>query len=214
MGYCLIPEARDLLDLSTDDISDEELQDLINKATQIIIEELTIPVRDEEPTGSIDGVNCSFSVSHYPIADTDGDKVVSTSDVTLYTWTDENDPSTKTSVSLSTIHPREGIIVTSSPPSSSIEKITVDYSYTWEEALNWELIKLACIFLVGYLFAIKKFTILPLAITRGPIRFRHYTEPANKYLEKYRQIMSLIKSKEHVKKTANEMTLARTPMER
>lgn len=214
MGYCLIPEARELLDLSTDDISDEDLQSLIDKATQIIIEELTIPVRDEELSGTIDGTNSSFSVNNYPIADIDGDKVVTPSDVTVYSWTNKDDPATKSTISLSTIYPREGIIVASSPPSISIEKLTIDYSYTWEEALNWEMIKLACIFLVGYLFAIKKFTILPLAISRGPIRFRHYTEPANKYLEKYRQIMELIKSKEHIKKTSSEMVIARKAMER
>jgi len=209
----MIPEARDLLGLTTDDITDEDLQDLIDKATQIIIEEITIPVRDEEPSGSIDGSNTTFSVNNYPIADSDGDKTVGSGDVTVYTWTDKDDPSTKSSISVSTVYPREGIIVTSTAPSSSIEKITVDYRYTFEEAINWELMKLACAYLTGYLFAIKKFTVLPLAISRGPIRFRHYTEPANKYLEKYYQIMKWIKSKSHIKTSSSGMSLSRTPLE-
>jgi len=209
LGYVTVTEARTLLGYTTDDISDSDLQTLIDYATELIIEDLTLAIRDEEASGNIDGSNTTFEVDQFPIADTNGDKVVTGSDVTVYQWVDKDDPATKSTVPVSTIHPREGIIVLSSPPASTIEAITVDYSYTWEEALNWDLIKVATSYLVGYLFSIKKFTILPESIARGPIRIRHYVKPYDSYLLKYNNIMKYIKSKRFAKKTHDDMGLAR-----
>jgi len=210
MGYASTSEVRTLTGLTTIDVSDADLTELINLATDMIIEDLTISVIDEEPSGVINGTNTTFTVYNYPIADVDGDKQVTGSDVTVYTWTDESDPSTKSTVPVSTIYPRNGKIVLQSAPSTSIEKITVDYAYTLEEDINWDLVKVACSWLTAYLFCIKKFTTVPESVVRGPVRFRYYTKPYNEYLNNYYHIMSLVKSKNHIKKTHSEMTLRRT----
>ena len=186
------------------------MSELIDLATKMIIEDLTISVVDEEPSGNINGSNTTFTVYHYPIADTDGDKQVTGSDISVYTWTDEDDPSTKETVPVSTIYPRDGIIVLQSAPSTSIEKITIDYAYTLEEDIDWDLVKVACSWLTAYLFCVKKFTTVPESVVRGPVRFRYYTKPYNEYLNNYYHIMSLVKSKNHIKKTHSEMTLRRT----
>ena len=210
--YALISEVRLFTGLTNSDISDHDLQELINLSSTMMVEDLTMAVRDEEPTGSINGVNTSFEIDHYPIADINGDKTINSLDVSMYTWTNSDDPSTKTSIAISTVHPRDGIIVATTAPSTSVKKITVDYSWTYEEAINWELMKLACVYLTGYLFAVKKFTLLPTSMSRGPIRFSYSIRPYKEYLTKYDEIMSLIKSKIHIKKTADEMLLTRSRM--
>jgi len=212
MGYATINEVRNLTGLTDTDIDDTDLSDLIDLATKMIVEDMTISVIDEEPSGKINGSNTTFTVYHYPIADIDGDGQVTGSDITVYTWTDDDDPSTKSTVSINTVYPRNGIIILQNPPSTSIEKITIDYAYTWEENIDWDLVKIACSWLTAYLFCVKKFTTVPESVVRGPVRFRYYTKPYNEYLKNYYHVMSLIKSKNHVKKTHSEMTLRRTKL--
>jgi len=213
MPYATVSEVRTLTGLTESDVSDSELGEFIDIATQMIIEDLTISVKDEEPVGDIDGSNTTFSVSNYPIADVSGDRgTVGSADVTVWTWTDKEDPSTKSSVGVDTVYSRDGQIVLTSAPPGSVEMITIDYSYTLEDDLNWDLIKVACAYLAAFLFCVQKFTVLPDSVRRGPITFRHYTKPYNEYLDKYYEMMSLVKSHYHVKKTSSDMTLHRRRM--
>jgi len=156
--------------------------------------------------------NTTFTTAYYPIADIDGDKAVTGSDVTVYQWPDSSDPSTRSTVPVSTIYTDLGEIVLSSAPASTIEKITCNYSYTWEENINWELVKLACSYLTAFLFYVKKYTAIPISIARGPIRLRFDVKPYREYLDQYYHIMSLVKQKSAVRKTAEEMTLERSMM--
>ncbi len=210
--YISIPECRLLTGLTTTDISNQDLQTFINYSSSMIVSELAIPIKDEEPTGNIDGSNTTFEVSKYPIADVNCDGSIGPADVTVYQWTDEDDPSTKSSISVSTIYQREGYIVVTTAPSASIEKITIDYSFTYEEALSWDLIRVACAYLTAYLFCIKKFTVLPTTLSRGPLRFAYRVKPYDEYLKKYNDIMSLVRTKMYAKKTSVDMTLKRSMM--
>jgi hypothetical protein len=212
-GYCSIPEARLLLGYTATDIGNTDLQELINYASTIIVEDLTISVIDEEPIGKIDGSNSTFTVMYYPLADVNADKVINSLDVTVYAWSIRDNPSTKTVVEVDTVYNREGYIVLKNPPSSSIQQITVDYAYTWEEALNWELLKLATAYMVGYIFAIRKFTVIPDVVSRGPLRFAHRVKPYDEYYKKYQEIMGYIMSKRHIRKTSDFQGLARIKME-
>ena len=212
MGYCLTSDVRLLTGLTDTDISNHDLQELINLSSTMMVEDLTIAVTDEEPTGSINGVNNTFEIDKYPIADTNADKTVSSLDVTVYGWTIRDDPSTKSTIAVSNVYSRDGIIITATAPSTSIKQITVDYSFTIEESLNWELIKVACVYLTAYLFSIKKFTLMPTTMARGPIRFHYNVKPYDEYLKKYDHMLSLIKSKLHIMKKSQEMSLERTRM--
>ena len=211
--YATINEVRELTGITATDMDDCDLEELIELATQMIIRDLTIRVVDEEPSGVIDGENNTFRVYHYPIADINGDKVVNGSDINVYTWTNSSDPSTKSSVAVSTVYPNDGIIVLQSAPSTSVKKITVDYSYQFESTIDWSLIKVACAYLTAFLFAVKKFTTVPESVSRGPIRFRYYTKPYDEYLKRYYEVMELVKSKHHVKKSHSEMSLVRGVLE-
>ena len=212
MGYVLSNEVRLYTGLTQDDISNDDLDDLIDVATEFVVKDLTLAIKDEEATGDIDGSNTTFSVCHYPIADTSGNKTVGSEDITVYSWTDEDDPSTKSSISVSTVYSRDGKIVVTSAPSASIEKVTVDYNYTMEEDINWELVKLATSYVTAYIFAIKKFTILPESVSRGPIRWRFFSKPYDQYLNKYYEIMDRVRKKKIYKKTNSDITLDRERM--
>ena len=212
MGYCTVPDVRALTDITASDIDDSDLSDLIDLSTQMIIEDLTISIHDEQLSGNIDGSNTTFATAYYPIADIDGDKAVTGSDVTVYQWPDSSDPSTRSTVPVSTIYADLGEIVLSSAPASTIDKITCSYSYTWEEDINWELVKVACVYLTAFLFYVKKYTAIPISIARGPIRMRFDVKPYREYLDQYYHIMSLVKQKSAVRKTAEEMTLERSMM--
>jgi len=210
--YCSTLDIRKLLGFTVDEVDDSKLEYYATLATNMIIEDLTIPIIDEELDGSINGINTTFSTEHYPIADVTGDKKVLSDDITVYTWTDKDDPSTKTSVSISTIHPREGKIVLSSAPTTSIEKVTCDYHYTLQEEINWKLVKLACVYLTGFLYAIREYGFIPESYNIGALRFKHVQQWKN-YLNTYYHIMGLIKKKIVSKKDTEEMTVVREVME-
>jgi hypothetical protein len=212
MPYCSTVDVRDLTDITTDDISDSKLAELIDKATKIIIEDLTIPIIDEELDGNIDGSNTTFSVDRYPIADVTGDSVVTGADVTVYIWGDRTDPSTRETVPVSTIYPRTGKIVLSSAPAATIEQVTCDYHYTYEEYLDWDLINPACVYLTAYLFYIKKYTVVPTSLARGPMRFRWEAKPYIEFLDRYYELLERIRKKVYVKKETDTMSLERSRM--
>jgi len=212
-GYVSTTDCRTYTGLTSTDVSDNDLQSFINLASSMIVQDLSISIVDEQPSGNVNGTNKTFEVSKYPIADINGDGTVSVGDVIMYQWTDDDDPSTRSTLTVSTIYPRDGMVVLSSAPASTIQKITADYSYTLEDSIDWNLVGIACSYLTAYLFCIKKFTVIPESISRGPIRFRYYTKPYNEYLSKYNELMYLIKSTNHIKKTSNKMELERTEMD-
>jgi len=212
MGYVTLPECRLFTGLTLTDISNEDLQTFINMAGTIIAGDLTIDVKDEEAVGDINGTNSTFKVSNYPIADTNTDSVVNSSDLTVYSWSDASNPATKSTVAVTTVYPREGYIVLTTAPVASIAKVTVDYAFTYEDALSWDMIKLACSYMTAYLYCIKKFTVLPTTVSRGPLRFQYAAKPYDEYYKKYQDIMASVKTQMHVKKTSVDMVLKRTRM--
>ena len=214
MPYCLSNEVRLYTGLTTFDISNDDLDQFINIASSIMIEDLTISVVEEEiSSGAIDGNNSTFELSKFPIADISGNKTVGSEDIVVYGYTIRDDPSTKSTIEVSTVYSREGIFVTSSAPSASIEQITVDYSYTLDDnSPNWELVKVACSYLTAYLFSIRKFTVIPDSLNRGPLRYSYKTKPYNEYYKKYEELMSKIKTQLHIKKQSRDMKLKRKRM--
>jgi len=211
MGYASTADVRMLCGFTVDEVNDTDLQYYIDKATNLIIEHISIPRIDEELSGSIDGINTTFNTSYCPIADTDGDTDVDSGDLTVYGWTDSDDPSTKSTLSVQRVYARDGIIVLSSAPSVNIEKITCDYNYTLEENIPWDLVKIACSYLTGFLFIVKEWLLIPDSYSLGAIRFKH-TRPYLHYLEQYYNIMSMIKTKVHVKSTTETIEVLRERM--
>jgi hypothetical protein len=211
-SYCSIPECRMLTGLTTTDIGNDDLQALLNYSSTIIVNELLIRVSNEELQGKIDGSNTLFKLAKFPIADISGNASVGSEDVAVYSWTDSVNPSSKSTISVSTVYAKDGYITLSTAPNSTVKKLTVDYAYTYEEALSWDLIKVACAYMSAYMFAIKKFTVIPDTVSRGPLRFSYKTKPYNEYLKKYDEIMGMIRTKIHSVKRSQDMQLERKRM--
>jgi len=157
LGYCTVEDIEKLTKI-TEDVDTDTLQYYIDRATEVIISDLTIRERDEEPSGSLSGT--TFSVDYYPIADISGDKTVDGNDVVVYGWKDRTDPDTKTKLTVSKVLERDGEIILSSAP-STYEKITVDYSWTPHKDINWTLVSMACSYYATYLFVIREYALIP-----------------------------------------------------
>ena len=186
--YTTPQEIRDLLGLTVEDVDDSILEEFIDKAQKILLKYIAVQVIDEEMTGSINGVNTTFSVSHKFIADVDFDKQVTTSDFKIYGWKKSNDPSSKVELSVSTFYPEYGIFVLSSPPSSdTYKKITCDYSY-YTCKIDWDLVNMATAYYAGMLWVARELYLVPETLAIGNVRVRN-RQPWERLREEFLRIV-------------------------
>jgi len=211
MVYASTTDIRTYCGFTVEEVDDGTLLKYSTIATHMIIEDFTCPVIDEELSGSIDGSNKEFEVAYTPIADSNGDTIVNPNDVVVYTWTDSDNPATKSTVSVQTVYPREGIIVLTTAPATTVEKITCDYRYTWHEDIRWDLVTVACSYLTGFLYAIREYAMIPDWYNIGALRFRH-TRPYLRYLEMYYEIMNRVKGRIFSKEETEVMEVLRSEM--
>ncbi len=171
--YTTPQDVRDLLGLTLEDASDSVLTEFIEKAQNIVLKYITVKIVDEEMTGNINGSNNTFKVKHRYIADVDFDKTVTTSDFTIYGWTDSDDPGTKVTLPLSTFYPEYGIFVLSSAPDpDTYEKITCDYSY-YTCQIDWDLVGMATAYYAGMLWTAREMFLVPPSLAIGNVTVRH-----------------------------------------
>lgn len=163
-----------------DSVTEEELKTFITKADQAIIEKITVKVRDEVPSGNIDGSNQEFWLEHYPIADINADAQVqgyedgvctqANADFHVYLWTDADDVDTKTEVQVinSKCDMLRGRIYLKTAPATTYEQITVDYSY-YPNDINFEILKLCAALYAGYLYTLSKYSLYPRKLKLGSL---------------------------------------------
>jgi hypothetical protein len=157
-GYCAIDDVRNLTNLSTTDISDAQICQLIQYAGQqinqmisVYVEEELIEYIDEVKTNNIDGTNTSFYTWYYPIGDFNNTFKADISDITVYEIDSSTDPATKTVLTVTSITPNTGKFVLATAPTSD-KKLLVTYRYTQESVSDpHPLVRQACIFLTAAL---------------------------------------------------------------
>jgi len=170
-NYSTPQNIRDILGLEPEDVTDEILDEFIDKAQRIVLHYVQIAVEDEEPEGDINGTNNTFTVIHPYLADTNFDQVVSTLDFTIYGWTDDEDPATKTALTVSTFYPTYGMIVLATAPAITYEKITVNYSY-YTQSIDWDLLELATRYYAAKMYVAREMFLVPDQLTIGNIKIR------------------------------------------
>lgn len=170
-NYTTPQNIRDILGLEPEDVTDEILDEFIDKAQRVLLHYVQIAVLDETPTGNVDGSNNTFQTIHPFFADIDFDQSISTLDFTIYGWTDEDDPSTKKALSVSTFYPTYGMIVLSTAPAATTEKITVDYSY-YTQSIDWDLVELATRYYAAKMYVAREMFLVPDQLTIGNIKIR------------------------------------------
>lgn len=157
MAYSSLPAFRSLTHFTESEIPDSEVSALIPEADRAILRLATIEVYDEQLTGDIDGVNKLFMTKHKPIADTDFDSDVDSSDVSVWLvdYDSEQNP-VHTSVQASSVNARDGIITLASAPTTSNAEVGVfaDYRY-YKMPVDYDMLKLAANYYLAYLVEMK-----------------------------------------------------------
>jgi len=174
--------------------TDQDLEYYITRAQYAILPNVSIQVRDDQLTGTINGSNTEFYVSNYPIFDSNFDKTINVSDIQVYGWGDLDDLDTKTPLDVSSINWREGRVVLSSPPSSTFEALTADYRYSKYE-VDFNLLEMATAYLAGYLYLTAEYMEIPLNVRTGAQTYRYTYDPATRCLEMYLRMIDLIRKK-------------------
>lgn len=189
--------------------TDADLEYFLDRACTLMIEDFTIQRMKESMSGSADGSNTTFSVSYTPIADIDFNSSVGADDVGVYTWTDVDDPSTESSVTVTTVYPHEGKIVLSSAPASSVTDVQCTYRYYMSDTIRFALLPLANEYLAGWLFITSEYLLTPDQYAVGALRYNFKLSPITKALDKYTTVMNLIKTKHWSKKQHDDIKLLR-----
>jgi len=154
-GYCSPDDVRDLTSITTSDLTDTELFNIIELAAIQLngdiqtkrFEEEVLYI-DETKDNTIDGSNTTFYTKFFPIGDLDNDMDVDTSDLEVYTIETDG---TKTQVTVDSIIANDGQFVLSAAPATSISRLLVTY-YSSPLSMSdpHSLIKLACIYLSAH----------------------------------------------------------------
>ena len=121
-AFCSASEVRDIINLSTDDISDAEIDNLINLAQIQIAQELysyhedeEVEYIDDEKDNEIDGSNKTFYTRYWPIADSNHDGQVTTADIKVYKFDSEGN---RTEVTVSSVDAERGKFVLAEAPTT------------------------------------------------------------------------------------------------
>lgn len=194
-AFCTVLDVRNIISLTDDDISDEQIASLISYAQLQIAEELyvyhedeEVEYIDEEKDNTIDSSNKVFYTRFWPIADRNQDGVVDSSDVKFYKFDSDGN---RTEVAISSIDASKGKITLEEAPTTDYT-LKVTYS-SYPPNITSSDLKLACIYLTAALcYAKCDPTILKHLDTLDVLRM---PDPYNRFMQMYRDTLTKIKSK-------------------
>lgn len=166
----------------------------VDRAQEAVLTDISILVRDEQTSGSINGSNTYFFCTNKPIADSNFDKSINSLDVTIYGWGSLADLNTKTSLSVSAIDYLDGRITMSSAPSSTFEALTIDYRHSKYE-INFTLLDVATAYMAGWLYLTAEYMEMPTTTRVGAQGFRFAVDPPSKSWQAYLRTMDRIRTK-------------------
>lgn len=192
--YSSSDKVRRKLGLSVEDVADDVLEDYIENAQLDTLRDIAIYHRDEELEGDVDGANSTFSTSCLYLADKNFDLTVDKDDVEVYGWTDGDDATTRSSLAVSTIYPSDGIIVLSSAPATTYEKITANY-YSFPGYVEMSWVSDACCYLAAYQYAVSEIVLTPSSWMHGSYRFMIGTEWSHLYIDYLAKIDRILQSR-------------------
>ena len=201
-GYCSPDDVRLLANLSSTDVSDSTLYDIITFAmaqlnheiNSKIIEE-TIEEIDSTRENKIDGSNKTFYVKksfNWYIGDLDDDGDVDTDDIEVYEYDSDGN---RTQMTVSEIYPNEGKFVLSSAPSSgSTLKVTYTYAPVSESDPH-PLLRQACAYLAASLAYTRIETGYYEKLQLGKLTLQNMTSGFTKHFNQYQRILHYLKTR-------------------
>ena len=197
-------DVRKVIGVSPEDASDLDIEPYIEKAQRELLNDIAIQVIDNTLSGSINGINTTFSLSHGNIADSNFDGTVDANDITVYAWGEINEPATKVKMTVSSLDAYYGKVYMASAPANTFDILTADYYY-YPRKIDTNLMKDACAFLAGYYYVLKEYLLIPDAISHGALRIRH-GKPYMMLLDEYYRIIDKLLAMPYVKTEHGEPT--------
>ena len=196
-GYVNVDDVRKLTQLSSTDIADSALYDIIVYATAMLNSDIQTSCDDEKVTyinsekeNDIDGSNTTFYVRHPWIGDYNNDGEVDESDFYVYTINNTGARTVYTVTSLD--NARIGKFTLSSAP-TSIETLYVSYSRATVDLTTNKLVDMACIYLAAALATTKLDAGQLRTFRMGKVYVSREVSPYTDYMNKYRDLVMKIK---------------------
>lgn len=190
-GYCSVDDMRKLSDITSDELDDSGLYDVITYATKLLNRDIQIYIEDEkisyingEKENLVDGSNTIFYTKNVFIGDADDDGEIDIDGLYAYTI-DAN--GTRATATISSIDDaRIGKFTLSSAPESTVN-LYITYPYAPVNMQTNGLVKMACIYLTAALSSTKldagqmrTFRVGKTYVSREVSKFTDYM---NKYLK-------------------------------
>jgi len=175
--YGSVSSFRSKSGLSSTDIDDSTVQDLLSEASRRVLNDISRLLIYEELEGDINGSNKYFYTKHTPIADNDMDKDIDTSDVSVYAYREDTSSNniTLTSLTVSSIDAYLGkIVLASAPSSNTVDKVVITYRYYVSGKIpDWSLVDLATVYYACYLAYITEKGLLPVTFRLGSLAYSY-----------------------------------------
>ena len=129
LAWATTAQIRLLSGLTTTHISDADVTSIITIADREVARKVFVYHYEEILDGSIDGSNTLFRTNYKPIGDKDQSGSVLAADVSVYGITlDAEGFENSTSLTVSSVNARDGIITMSSAPASTYLELRGDYT--------------------------------------------------------------------------------------
>jgi len=202
MVYCTASEIRLITNLTTSDISDADLTNLIIEATKYLNSKINVPVVreeifyiDETRENKIDGLTTKYYIQNWfekYLADSDFDGDVDASDLTVYA-VDSN--GTETEATISSIDASEKSFTLSTAYTSGY-RLYVSYEWCYRNPATPDaLIALACKFITASLAYAKINIGRAPSLSFGNQRIMRHMDSFRIYMEKAEEIIEEINYK-------------------
>lgn len=201
MAYTTTAKIRLLTNLTTSDVSDDDVTNLIAQATYQVNSDLNTRVYrevigyiDNTRQNEINGTNTTYYVKNWNakfIGDGDNDGGVDTSDITVYQVASDGTESTLT---VSSITPTTGKFVLDSAPSSGVDLyVTYEWCYR-DESTPDKMVELATSLLTAA-FCFEKIErgLAPMQVF-GNVKLTRDMEASNRFYQRYKDLISNINS--------------------
>jgi len=154
--YCTTSDVRLITGLTTDDISDANLNSIIALARKKVMNDVSSEVTDERVKAidayrenTVDGDNTTFFVRKswdWFLFDRDGDGDLDESDIKVYSY--DTDTDGRTELTVSSVGERGSYELSTAPTTSNTEVITNSYRYSFVNVDDPTLVQ-ACAFLAA-----------------------------------------------------------------
>ena len=183
---------RKLIGLCVEEVPDYILDELISNSDIKVREDTALLANGVDLTGDIDGTNKEFRTPTFPIMDSNFDKVVDASDITVWSiiYDDDTGFPTKTELTVNSIDYFTGVLELSSAPSSDVDYVVAKYYYL-TKLYSYDTLTLASNYYAAYLILLNLLGGMGAGF-KGPgvsIDPRGQIRLANEFLSMYQEIL-------------------------